>query len=30
VDLLRGSGLTYDEAAALVRQAAREVEGTVG
>ena len=30
VDLLRGSGLTYDEAAALVREAAREVEGTVG
>jgi uncharacterized membrane protein YgaE (UPF0421/DUF939 family) len=30
VDLLRGSGLTYDEAAALVREAAREVEGQVG
>ncbi len=30
VDLLRGSGLTYDEAAALVREAAREVEGPVG
>ena len=30
VDLLRGSGLTYDEAAALVREAAREVEGKVG
>jgi uncharacterized membrane protein YgaE (UPF0421/DUF939 family) len=30
VDLLRGSGLTYDQAAALVREAAREVEGTVG
>jgi uncharacterized membrane protein YgaE (UPF0421/DUF939 family) len=30
VDLLRGSGLTYDEAASLVREAAREVEGRVG
>ena len=30
VDLLRGSGLTYDEAAALVREATREVEDTVG
>jgi uncharacterized membrane protein YgaE (UPF0421/DUF939 family) len=30
VDLLRGSGLTYEEAAALVREAAREVEDTVG
>ena len=30
VDLLRGSGLTYDEAAALVREAAREVEGQAG
>ncbi len=30
VDLLRGSGLTYDEAAALVREAARGVEGQVG
>jgi uncharacterized membrane protein YgaE (UPF0421/DUF939 family) len=30
VDLLRGSGLTYEEAAALVREAAREVEGQVG
>jgi uncharacterized membrane protein YgaE (UPF0421/DUF939 family) len=30
VDLLRGSGLTYDEAAALVREAAREAEGQVG
>ena len=28
VDLLRGSGLTYDEAAALVREAAREVADT--
>ena len=26
VDLLRGSGLTYEEAAGLVREAAREVE----
>jgi uncharacterized membrane protein YgaE (UPF0421/DUF939 family) len=30
VDLLRGSGLTYEEAAALVREAAREVEGRLG
>jgi uncharacterized membrane protein YgaE (UPF0421/DUF939 family) len=30
VDLLRGSGLTYDEAATLVREAAREAEGRVG
>jgi hypothetical protein len=26
VDLLRGSGLSYDEAASLVREAARELE----
>jgi hypothetical protein len=30
VDLLRGSGLAYDEAATLVREAAREAEGQVG
>ena len=30
VDLLRGSGLTYDEGPALVREAAREVEGQDG
>jgi uncharacterized membrane protein YgaE (UPF0421/DUF939 family) len=30
VDLLRGSGLTYDEAASLVREAAREAEDEEG